>query len=1077
MPDHIGSYRILGEVGVGGMGVVYLGEDPTLERRIAIKVLPPDLASDARGMKRFEREARLLASLTHPNIATIHSLEEAGGVRFLTLELIEGDTLRDRLAGGPLSPEVTISVSRQIASALEAAHKNGIVHRDLKPANIKVTPEGLVKVLDFGIAKAIDPSHTVLKESQTTADGAILGTPGYMSPEQIRGEKIDRRVDLWGFGCIVYECLTGSCAFGGDTPYGRVAATMDRDPDWSALPDGTPEWLRDLLVRCLTKDIDARLDSAVDARRLFEAEIAQQASSTILARRPVRGAASTPNNLPLQLTSFIGREAEMEEIRQLLVDDRLVALTGSGGCGKSRLALEVAGRLLDEFPDGVWFVELAPLGDESLVPHAVASVLGLTEAGQRSVDQVLLDYFRHKRSLLVLDNCEHLIDACAQLSQSLLQTCAGLRLLATSRENLRAQGESLYRVPSLECPPQDELGSPDDLERSGSVLLFLDRARNAHPGFVMSKENAASIAQICRRLDGIPLAIELAAARVKVMSAAEIASRLDDRFRLLTGGDRTAVPRHQTLHALIDWSYVTLEAEEQALLRRLSVFAGGWTLAAAEHVCAGRSIDAWQILDVLMLLIEKSLVEIDGDLRDSGITRYRMLETVREYGRERLEETGETHEARERHRDRYLALAEEASSELRGPGQQRWMNRLETEHENILVALGWISGGGEDAEKALRLAGSMWLYWHVRGHFTLGREILAGVLARDVDERWKKPRSLALHSAGALAHVQGDYDSARALYEESLEIRWELEDRQGIATSLNSLGNLAFFEGNYESARAFHEKSLEIRREMGDRGGIAVSLSGLGNVAQDRGEYESARALHEESLEIQRELGDRQGTAASLINLGRVKYLQGESESARALHEESLEIKRELGDRPGISILLNNLALVKCSEGEYESARALHEESLEIKRELGDRRGIAFSLSNLGFVAYARGEYESARALHEESIEIKRELGDRRGILLSLDGCGQIEAALDHPARCTRVLGASDRIMEQIGVSRTPQNQAEIDGIVSRVHDTLGDEAFAREWAAGQAMSLEEAIDYALGREGASSEDANPPAQ
>jgi predicted ATPase/class 3 adenylate cyclase/uncharacterized protein HemY len=733
---------------------------------------------------------------------------------------------------------------------------------------------------------------------------------------------------------------------------------------------------------------------------------------------PLRSLEAFAHNLPAQLTSFIGREQAMAQVKQFLSTTRLLTLTGSGGCGKTRLALQVAADLLEAYPDGVWLVELAPLADPTLVPQTVASALGVREQPGRPLTETLGDYLKPKALLLILDNCEHLLTACAQLADTLLRNCPRLRVLASSREGLGIGGEQTYRVPSLALPDARHLPPPERLHEFEAVQLFADRARLSQASFAVTPTNAAAVAQVCERLDGIPLAIELAAARVKALPVEKLNERLDDMFRLLTGGSRTALPRQQTLRALIDWSYDLLSSSERALLRRLSVFAGGWTLEAAEAVCAGDGVEEWEVLDLLTSLVEKSLVLYE---ERGGEGRYRLLETVRQYARDRLLEAGEAAAVRGRHRDWCLALAEEAEPKLGGPEQVVWLDRLEREHDNLRAALAWTGAQGE-CEVGLRLGWALWGFWVVRGYVGEGREHLARLLALPGAEARTAARAGALNGAGWLAHRQGEYGAARALIAESLAIFRELGDKRGIARSLINLGFMACEQGDYGAARAHLEESLAIARERGDKQGIAWSLLRLGEVTYDQGEYGAARAHLEESLAMFRELESKWGIAWTLLRLGEVAY----------------------------------------DQGEYGAARAHLEESLAIHRERGDKGGIATALGSLGRMAHDQGDYGAARALLEEGLAIFRALGHKLGIAQNLEGLAALAVAQAHSERAARLFGAAEGLREATGAPLPPADRAEHDRPVAAVRTALGEEAFASAWAEGRAMSLEAVIQYAL---------------
>ncbi len=759
---------------------------------------------------------------------------------------------------------------------------------------------------------------------------------------------------------------------------------------------------------------------------------------------PLRSLSLYDNNLPQQVTSFIGREKELAEVENLLTKTRLLTLTGSGGTGKTRLSLQVVADRLEDYPDGVWLVELAPLGDPSLIPQTVAAVLGVRETPGDTLTDTLTAALNEKRLLVLLDNCEHVLDACARLADTLLRSCPHVRILASSREGLGIAGESAYRVPSLSLPDLKQPITLESLSHYESVRLFVERAVAVKSDFSVTLQNASALASVCSRLDGIPLAIELAAARIRSMTVEELGKRLDDRFRILTGGSRTALPRQQTLRALIDWSYNLLEANQKTLLARLCVFAGGWTLEAAEGVCSGESVEAWEMLDLLTALADKSLViaEVQGET-----TRYRLLETVRQYARDRLAESEAGRSAREMHRDYFLTLAEDIQPKLNGPEQAHWLDVLETEHDNLRVALTFCleEGEGERAEeseeKGLRLGAALQVFWHVRGHVSEGREQLAALLSHPAAQRRTKARADALNGAGGLAYNQGDYASARSLYEESLRIRQELGDKQGIAGSLNNLGFVAVAHGNYTSARTLCEEALIINREIGNRAWEANNLFNLGNVAKDKGDYVSARDLLEESLIIRRELGDKSGIANSLNGLGVVARTQGDYASARSLYEESLGIYRELGNRGGIAGSLNNLGNAAEAQGDYASARTLLQEALEIQWELGDKRHIANSLNNLGNVARAQGDYASARTLYEEALTLNRKIGSRASEAMSLGNLGIVAEAQGDYASARILYEESLRFRRELGDKRGIANSLNNLGLVA---EAQGDYASAR---------------------------------
>jgi predicted ATPase/class 3 adenylate cyclase len=777
---------------------------------------------------------------------------------------------------------------------------------------------------------------------------------------------------------------------------------------------------------------------------------------------PLRSLRNT--NLPLQTTSFIGRDQEMAELKALFPSTSLLTLTGTGGCGKTRLALQMAADLAEDYPDGVWLVELAALSDGRLVAQQAASVLGLREPPGRSLTQTLTDHLKSRTLLLLLDNCEHLLADCALLAETLLRSCPHLKLLATSREALNIPGEQTWRVPSLLPPdpsrlPSEEKDLPAVLMDYDAVRLFVERAQAHRSDFTLTRQNGPAVAQVCHRLDGIPLALELAAARVRGLTAEQVAVRLEDRFGLLTGGSRTAPSRQQTLRATLDWSYDLLSEKERRLLGRLSVFAGGWTLEAVENVCAGAEIEEGEILDLLTSLLDKSLVAFEA--RPGEVEgRYRLLETIRQYARERLAATGVAAGVQGRHLAYFLALAEQVEPHLTGPEQVVWLARLEDEHDNLRSALAWCQGQEEQAEAGLRLTTALWPFWHVRGYYSVGRAYQAEALSRAGPAVRTQARAKALDGAGALAWRQSDYEAARALHEESLSIWRELGDKQGIAQSLHNLGIVAYHQGDYSAARALHEESLSIWRELGDKQGIAQSLNMLGNVANNQGDYSAARALHEQSLAIRRELGNKHGIASSLINLGNVAINQGDHAAAQALYEESLAITRELGNKHGIAIALENLGAMARRSGDYAQAHRLLTESLEWNRQLGLKGGEL--VTELGLLAADMGDGAQARRWFAQALGEHRETGRPHYIAIDLEGLAHLARQQSDWDRAARLWGAAESLREAVGTPLLSEEREEYERDQAAVREALGEEAFAAAWVEGGAMTMEQAIAYAL---------------
>jgi predicted ATPase/class 3 adenylate cyclase len=682
---------------------------------------------------------------------------------------------------------------------------------------------------------------------------------------------------------------------------------------------------------------------------------------------------ATPNNLPQQVTSFIGRERELAQIAKSLLNTRVLTLLGMGGIGKTRLSLQVAANVLDDFPDGVWFVELAPLTDARLVPQAVASVLGVTEEAGRPLVETLEKHVKDRQLLLILDNCEHLVDACAGLVKQLLQSGSRLKILASSREHLHVSGETTWQVPALAVPDPSSAITPEALTQYESVRLLVDRAVAALPAFHVTRQNAAAISEICRRLDGIPLAIELAAARVRALSIESIAVRLNDRFRLLTGGTRTALPRQQTLRALIDWSYDLLDDRERAVLRRLAVFAGGWTLEAADAVCIGGDVHESDVLDLLTNLVEKSLVVLEA-----GGERYRLLDTVRQYAQERLDESDEGNQVHTRHLAFYVALAESASPKLEGPEQGAWLARLDLERENLLSAHAWCDRADGGAELGLRLVFSVKLYLIYRGLPALLNRVTLEALARDGAQERSLPRCRALHTAGQLGFLMGRYRDAQPYLEESLAIAREIGDEARTAMVLQALGVASLGQGDPAKARGHLEEALALAQNLDNKRQVAAALNALAQLHRVEGELAIAEPLYEQVLALARGLEDRESIAIALLNLAMVSIGRGASDRPREMLLEVLAIVAEIGSKPaGLSMLEVCSGLAALRQDWTRAARFFgsaeaHMGQTGLQRDLADEKFlaplIARTREELGKAAFVAAEAAGRVLPYEEAI-------------------------------------------------------------------------------------------------------------
>jgi predicted ATPase len=826
---------------------------------------------------------------------------------------------------------------------------------------------------------------------------------------------------------------------------------------------------------------------------------------------PPGGPSAPP--LPIPPTSFVGREAALAEVTDLLGTTRLLTLTGAGGCGKTRLALEAAAGAAERYAHGVRWVDLAPLAEPALVPDAVAAALGAREAPGRSAREALLDALRDKTLLLALDNCEHLVEAAASLAEAALLAGPGVRVLATSREPLRAAGEVTWPVPPLAVPPEPDGDGPLSARLAGyaAARLFADRAAAAAPGFALTDANAAAVARVCRRLDGIPLALEMAAARVRALPVEQIAARLDDafdpeparppdarpagggRFDLLDAGGRTAPPRQRTLRATLDWSHGLLADDERTLFRRLGVFAGGFALEAAEAVGGGGDLAPTAVVGLLAGLVEKSLVVAESR---GGAARYRLLETVRAYARERLAGAAEAAAAAERHARFYVALGEHAGPALFAPAYDAWLDRLEDALADLRAALAWCLR--HDPAAGLRLVGALWRFWRLRAHYAEGRRWAEELLARAPADA--PARGAALLVAGTLAHDLGDASAARARLGESLPLLRAAGDRRGAADALMGLGQLA--EGDPARARALLEESLALYRAIGDTSGgignrlyylgqlalaagdhtaarrlfgeslasaragthagnVGGALAHLGILATAEGDYGRARALLEEALAVARPVAHRAAVGWFLGLLGRLAWFEGAPQRADALLRENLERNREAGARGGVAWALRQLGSLARAAG--EPAGPLLEESLALSRASGARAGAGWTLGQLAALASEAGDPGRAAELARESLGLFRALGLRTGAAYGLRLAATSALRAGAPARAVRLHGAAAAAYPHVPPDLGPAEPALWEADLRTARAALGGAAFAAAWAAGAATPLDRAVAEALG--------------
>jgi predicted ATPase/class 3 adenylate cyclase/Tfp pilus assembly protein PilF len=911
---------------------------------------------------------------------------------------------------------------------------------------------------------AIEANHGVRFKSVGDATQAAFATALDALRAAVLGQRA-LRAEAWGeLGSLQVRMAlhTGSATpRDGDylaAPLNRLARLISAGyGDQILLTEAT----RLLVHETLPADIQLKDLGEHRLRDLREAEHVFQVVTNDLPSTfpPLKSLDRQLHNLPVQLTAFVGREHELEEARRRLAqpDVRLLTLTGPGGTGKTRLALRVADELAADYPDGVWFVALAAVMNPSLVAATIAETLGLRETPGESVVDTLRAYLRPKRLLLVLDNFEHVVVA-APLVADLLASCPALQVLATSRGSLRITGEHELLVPPLALPDVERGVQLDEVLASEAVRLFVDRARAVRPDFALTDRNAGVVATICRLLDGLPLAIELAAARVRLLPPEAILARLDNRLGLLTGGGRDRPERQQTLRAAIAWSHDLLDPTEQALFRRLAVFVGGWTFEAAEAIANAPGPPSISVIDCLGALNDNSLIRVEEGGPDGlADPRFSMLQTVREFGLEQLATSSESDAVHEAHSAYFLDLAAEAEPHLTGADSVQWLDRLETDHDNVRAALDWLRGR-DGLERAVRMAAAPWRFWWLRGHISEGRTELDATLSADGASSHTAEWATALDGAGVLAETQGDYARADELHEDALTLSRQLGNREGIARALGNLGVVAFDQGDGERATSLLEESLALARETGNRLLIATALNDLGSIAFAQSDFAQAESLFQESLGLRRKIGNRIDIARSLNNLGATAYGHGDFANARRLFAESLDLYRDSGDKWGMAGALISLAEVTRREGDVARAASLLEESLALFQETGDTKNTAVALLSLGDAARDRDELEQATAYYSEAVSRFASVDDRVGLFDSLVNLGRLLVTRDQFAAATPVLGAAAGLSAEAEAAGTKFEAAGFASAVARAREALGDAAFQTAWQAGQTGSIEAAV-------------------
>ena len=1080
MPDggqalsgRVGRYEIEEQIGQGGMGVVYRARDTLFERTVALKTLPPHLVDEPAARARFEREARLLAALDHPNIARIYTLEFEDGVYFLTMERIEGTSLSN------LDPRPDIDgalrIGREIAAALESAHRRGIVHRDLKPGNVMVTTAGETKVLDFGIARTMDArtatdpnvpavgAHEVsqpgddLPDTEPSDVSIVAGTPGYMSPEQIRGRGIDARSDIFSFGCLLLHLLSGRSAFAGSTSKERIAATLEGRPNLQAIDSLVPGRLVRLVESCLRSDPEERPQSIREVRRELDELIETRGLERWIGSRvegtpdpdpqTQGGVETNPGNLEHFYDRFIGRAEERMEIHRLLDESRSLSLIGVGGSGKSRLALQAASEREARYPDGVFRVDLAAVIETDRVLDAVLETLECPVGrGERALD-ALVARLRGTRSLIVLDNGDTVRRALGELLETLEERLPSAQWIYTGRLPLEIEGERRVLVSGLRRfrgAEEDDAAEHDawgaDRESDDATSLFLDRIAASGGPIDLSPSDRSRIARACARLDGLPLAIELAAARVRAATdghevhefRAALDSLLVDSVAVLSGGDPTAAENASgmdrrdgledgagegnVLLRTLGTSYAELEPETRRLFRNLSVFRSGFTQRAMEQVCANPGEETWELSTHLRRLVSLALVERDiVTSRAIDEPRFRMPELVRTFASSLLAESGDADRVQERHRAYYHELATALCGRIARGGERIPLRQLREEHQNVLHALSTCSHS-IDGERGLELVRAFFHFWQAAG---LWDEIRREATRALTHPHVVTPPSLAqgevLHVDASAAIQLGQMDDARRRLAGAKAIAQRLGSTHLLAKCLEGEGTIAFMLGDYDTARSRTEEATAHFARLGMPRALAVSLLNLAEIEADAGNLEAQERHATRGLELARSEDAGVVAGRCLLILGMVATSQGDHGLAASRNLEALTLFRRIGDAVGECAALGNLGMTAGYVGEFAEAESRARESVALARKMGRWNQVGIGLSNIGCARYGVGDYEGSRLSHEEAPGMFERIELLRGQRITRENLGDVchrlgdlQAAWSHYVTALELYGDHD---------------------------------------------------------------------
>jgi predicted ATPase/tRNA A-37 threonylcarbamoyl transferase component Bud32 len=955
-------YRLERELGAGGMATVYLADDLKHARKVAVKVLRPDLSATL-GHDRFLREITTTANLRHPNILPLFDSGAGAGFLFYVMPFVEGESLRDRLRREPQIPiDEALRIADEVADALSYAHRRGVIHRDIKPENI-LLENGHAIVADFGIAQAVTSSG----DEGPTMTGMVVGTPKYMSPEQARGDVVDERSDLYALGCVVYEMLSGTPPFTGPTAIAVITRhALDPVPSVRTVCPTLAVPVSDAIERALAKTPGERFASVDEWRRAL-------ARPTVAAAAPPTPAIFKPP--PAPATPLLGRDETLSSAAERLRGGaRVLTVTGPGGTGKTRFSIELFRRLQDAYPDGAAFVSIASVTAAAEVMPTVAVALDIAEAHGRSALDAVATVIGNRRVLLLLDNLEQVLDAAGDIA-ALVSRCPAMQIVVTSRAPLKIAAETELALPPLALPAPDAT-SVEEIQQSPAVALFVQRAQKVKPPFALSSANGPAVAAIVRRLDGLPLALELAAARIRILEPSALLQRLDRALDLLTSGDRDLPERQRTLRATIQWSHSLLDPAEQRLLRRASVFTEGWTLEAMEAVCY-QATERHRGLDELDSLVEKGLVRVVG----MG-ERYLLLETIRAFAAEQLDAAGEADSLRQAHADCFLELAGIVYRDIMGDGAQLdAMRRGRADIANTFAAIQWLTsraraGDAAALEKGMLLCGCLGWFWHIVGLHLVARGTVDTLLALATDRGLSRGRALARFAGGMVSINTGDMERG-----------------------------FAEWSGALADARA-----------LGDAVMVALNAMGMGYIYLSTGRMDEARAALEESIERSRAASNEFLLAFSTAIKGMLHFVTGDLDGGIALVEQARTLQIRLADYEGLGLALSFLAQMHFAKGDHPRALGLYRDAIAAFEVIGDRPELARVQCEFGWTALAHADIAESRRSFQQALRSYDEVGSPRGAGLALMGLAAVDAADGRTERAVRIAAAAHVMSERAGV-------------------------------------------------------------